>query len=130
MVERFERQARLGPDRVAIAGTSRPLSYTEFSLLADRYAGALSARLAPGWAGGGRAALLLRHDGQVIAAALAALKCGMAVIVLNPGDPPARHAQIRLETQPNALITDEPLARMGEPQASRTPTRWSCRRSP
>ncbi len=114
VAERFERQVRLGPDRVAIAGTSRPLTYSELSLLADRYAGALSARFAPGWDGGGRAALLLRHDGHVVAAALAALKCGMAVIVLNPGDPPARHAQIRLETQPNALITDEPLARMGE----------------
>ena len=105
--ERFERQVKLRPDQVAIASASGPVSYAELNAVADRYAAAILRGTPSDPAGPRRAALLLSSDSDVITAALAALKCGFAVVTLNPHDPPARLAQIQAEVEAHVLITDE-----------------------
>lgn len=102
---RFAEQVRRSGDRPAIAGASRQLSYAQLDALANRCAAELLDRI-PAARAGDRVALLLSHDATVLAAALATLSCGMAVVTLNPSDPPARLSQIRARAEPRALITD------------------------
>ncbi len=103
--EAFDRQVGLRADRPAIVGTSRTLTYRELDGLANGYAAALLARRESDTPAA-RVALLLGHDGPLVAGALAALRCGMAVVTLNLGDPPARLSQIREDTDPELLLTD------------------------
>ncbi len=101
--EQFARQVMRRPNHPAIAGISRPLTYSELHSLADHYATLLLER------GGGRGqlALLLDHGPQVVAGALGALQCGMAVVTLNASEPPARLAGLRNATGASLLLTDE-----------------------
>src|SRR5579862_9206864 len=84
--ERFAEQVQLRPDDLAIGRSPKPLTYAQLGALSNRYAHAVLEREA----GAERVALLLPHDADVIAAALAAMSCGMAVVTLNPTDPVAR----------------------------------------
>jgi non-ribosomal peptide synthetase component F len=101
--ERFEQQVRLGPERPAIGAGGETLTYAQLATVADGYAGHLPARTAETE----RVALLLNHDGRLLAAALAALRRGLTVVTLNPGDPPPRLARIREAAAPQLLITEE-----------------------
>ncbi len=101
--ERFEERARRNPAKVAIAGTDWEPTYAELDAGADRLAGELLAR---GAERGERVALLMRHDAPLIMAQLAVLKTGACLIVLNPGDPPARLERLRAETTPSLLVAD------------------------
>lgn len=103
---RFAEQVRRGPDRPAIAGASRQLTYAQLDALADRCRAALLHHVGEPRAGD-RVALLLGHDETVIAAALAAFGCAMTVVTLNRSDPPARLRQIGARAEPRVLITDE-----------------------
>jgi amino acid adenylation domain-containing protein len=101
--ERFAQIVAEHRSRPAIGAGEWQPSYAELNLAANRLAHAL---LAPGDAPGDRVALLMRHDGPLIAAILAVLKTGRTVVVLNPTDPPLRLQQILAEAEPGALITD------------------------
>jgi amino acid adenylation domain-containing protein len=91
------------PSRPAIGpGEWRP-TYAELNAAANRLAHVLLTR---GGAPGDRVALLMRHDAPLIAAILAVLKAGRIVVVLNPGDPPARLKQILEDAGPGAIIAD------------------------
>jgi amino acid adenylation domain-containing protein len=105
--ERFSRQVERTPEKAAVSGERGALSYRDLDRLSDRYARALPELEECADARGARAALLLDHGVPVIAAALAALKAGFAVITLNPGDPPARFSDVREAVRPAVLITDE-----------------------
>src|SRR5262252_7824433 len=99
----FEQRARLHPGRTALApGTWQP-TYGELNAVANRLAHRLLSR---GGAQGDRVALLLRHDTPLIAAALAVLKAGRAVVVLNPTDPPVRLAQVLEHADTEVIVTD------------------------
>jgi non-ribosomal peptide synthetase component F/acyl carrier protein len=107
--ERFAQQAARRPDHLAIADTAQPLTYSQLQALADRYAELLLER------GGdrGQLALLFEHGPQVVAGALGALQCGMAVVTLNATEPPARLADIRRAADASLLLTDELHAAQG-----------------
>jgi acyl-CoA synthetase (AMP-forming)/AMP-acid ligase II len=55
---------------------------------------------------GQRLALLLSHGALTLAGALAALRCGLTVVTLNPGEPPARLREMREATDPHLLLSD------------------------
>ena len=91
---------------MAIGGDSE-LTYSELDALAG---GFLSACRNRGWPGpGARAALLMRHGGPQMAAALAILRGGGAMVTLNPSDPPARLAEIRETVAPALVVTEAPF---------------------
>lgn len=110
---RFTQVAAARAQHPAIAGSSCPLTYAELDRLADRFARSFPASAAPEPqapavpAPQARAALLMSHDGALLAATLAALRSGRAVVTLNAGDPPARLGQIRTAVEPDLVITDE-----------------------
>src|SRR5262249_57380158 len=86
----FEQWAGLHPGRTALAPGAWQPTYGDLNAAANRLAHRL---LAQGGARGDRVALLLRHDTPLIAAALAVLKVGRAVVVLKPTDPPVHLRQ-------------------------------------
>jgi amino acid adenylation domain-containing protein len=92
----------LHPSKTAIAGTSWQPTFTQLDDAANR----LAASLIDPQLGSGPAALLLRHDAPLIAAALGALKAGRIAVALNPGDPAARLARIRADVEPAVVLTD------------------------
>ena len=102
---RFEKVAEHYPFHTAIGSGQWQPTYRELDAAANRLARALLSR---GGRAGDQVALLLRHDGPLVAAALAVLKAGRAVVVLNPGDPPERLKQILADADPSALVTDQP----------------------
>ncbi len=104
--ERFEQQVRSGPNRIAIAGARQTLTYGQLDETSDRYAAILSECVDR--RRDVRAAILIEHGADVVAAALAALKSGLTVLALNPTDPPARHRPIRDAIEPAVLLTHEP----------------------
>jgi amino acid adenylation domain-containing protein len=102
---RFARVVEDRPEHPAIAGGDAELTYRELDALADGFLGAFRDRGLPET--GGRAALLMHHDGPLLAAALAVLRGGGAVVTLNPTDPAARLAEIREAVSPALLVSDE-----------------------
>jgi amino acid adenylation domain-containing protein len=108
---RFRQRAEADPQRTAIVGSHWQPTYAELDALTNQLAHAV---ISSGGASGGRVALLTRHDAPLIAAALATLKAGRVVVVLNPADPAARLKQILDDAAPDCLLTDtanEELAR-------------------
>lgn len=104
---RFARVLLDRADDVAIGGGECELSYRALDSLAAGFLGAYRDR---GWPGpGARAALLMRHGGRQLAAALAILRGGGAIVTLNPSDPPARLSEIREAIAPALLVTEAPF---------------------
>jgi len=108
VAERFRRQVRSDPDKIAVAGRPDALSYAELDALSDRFAEALC-RSGDPVGPGGRVALLLPHGGRLIAAALGVWKCGLAAVPLSPAEPSARLSEQRDLTGPARLIVAESL---------------------
>jgi acyl-coenzyme A synthetase/AMP-(fatty) acid ligase/acyl carrier protein len=102
--DRFFRHARLDPDRPAIVGDRKPLTYAELAGLAHASAVALGSRI---HVPGGRVALLLDHGADPVAATIGALTCRCAVVVLNVTDPPRRLAQICHDVDPDLVVVGE-----------------------
>ena len=108
---RFREMVRLHPLRTALGGSAWQPTYTELDSAANRLARAMISRTGKP---GDRVALLMRHDAPLSAAALAVLKAGRIVVVLNPSDPPTRLKQIWEDADPSLMVADftnETLAR-------------------
>jgi amino acid adenylation domain-containing protein len=101
--EWFELQAELHASKLAIGSGDWQPTYRELNEAANRFAHDLISRECPPET---RAALLMRHGAPLLAAMLAVLKAGWTVVVLNPGDPPARLKQILADAEPEWIITD------------------------
>src|SRR5262249_35026072 len=99
----FEQWAGLHPCRPALAPSTWQPTYGALNATANRLAHHLLSR---GGARGDCVALLLRHDTPLIAAALAVLKAGRIVVVLNPTDPPVRLGQVLEHADPEVIVTD------------------------
>ena len=99
----FTQIAARQPQRTALAGGAWQPTFAELDAAGNRLAHLLMAR---GIQAGDRVAVLMRHDAPLILAALAVLKAGGVVVVLNPTDPPARHRQILDDAEPVLLVTD------------------------
>jgi amino acid adenylation domain-containing protein len=102
---RFREWAVAEPNRIALAGTQWQPTYAELDSVTNQLAHAV---MSFGGAIGGRVVLLFRHDAPLIAAALAVLKAGRVVVVLNSTDPPARLKQILDDAAPDGVLTDAP----------------------
>jgi amino acid adenylation domain-containing protein len=100
---RFRQMAELHPSRMALGGGAWQPTYAELDVATNRLANFL---ISSGGKAGDRVALLMRHDAQLIAAALAVLKAGRIVVVLNPTDPPARFKQILDDAEPSLIVAD------------------------
>jgi amino acid adenylation domain-containing protein len=100
---RFRQMAELHPSRMALGGGVWQPTYAELDIATNRFANIL---ISNGGKAGDRAALLMRHDTSLIAAALAVLKAGRIVVVLNPTDPPMRLKQILDDAEPGLIVTD------------------------
>ena len=101
---RFAARVLEDPDRPAIVGVPKPLTYRELAWLADGYRAVVAEQ---GPTAGGRVALLLPHDASVVAATLGALAAGAAVVVLNAAEPASRLTQICADVEPALLLADE-----------------------
>jgi amino acid adenylation domain-containing protein len=100
---RFERQARLHPEALAVADSGSSLTYRELNGLANRVAhsvlAARGARPEP-------VALLVGSGAAVVAAMLGVLKAGKFYVALDASQPAARTAAILGECRPALLIAD------------------------
>ena len=56
---------------------------------------------------GDRVAILMAHDGPVVAAVLGVSKAGQVVVALDPSDPVARLKMLVEDAQPSVVVTDE-----------------------
>ena len=114
--DRFESQAALHPDRIAVTALGQRLTYGELDVLADRVALGLLAR---GVAPGDRVALALDHEPAALAALLGVLKAGAVVTALDPTWPEPRSAAIVGDAEPRLLVTSAAHRGLGERLASR-----------
>jgi amino acid adenylation domain-containing protein len=108
---RFRQLVAAHPARIALSGGSWQATYADLDTATNRLAHML---LAQGGNQGDRVALLLRHDAPLVAGALAGLKAGRIIVVLNPTDPPARLKEMLDDADPGVILTDaanENLAR-------------------
>ncbi len=112
---RFERQARLYPEQLAIADAASSLTYRDLNGLANRIACAV---LAVCSAGSEPVALLVGNGIPVVAAMLGVLKAGKFYVALDASQPAARTAAILAECRPALLIADG--ERMEQAEALRT----------
>ncbi|HEX2187467.1 MAG TPA: amino acid adenylation domain-containing protein [Longimicrobiaceae bacterium] len=101
--ERFARQARLHPDRVAVRTRTRALTYAELEREADRAARAIL-RARPG--AEDRVALLFEHDAAMIVGMLGALKAGKTYVPIDPLYPRERSAYVLEDSGASALLTN------------------------
>jgi non-ribosomal peptide synthetase component F/thioesterase domain-containing protein/acyl carrier protein len=86
----IEVQAQGAPDAIAVTCGERQLTYAELNASADRVAGYLRAH---GVAAGAKVGICLRPSVEWPLCVLAVVKAGAAFLVLDPADPPARHAE-------------------------------------
>ncbi len=99
----FQHIVKQFPTRVAVgSGTWRP-TYAELNRVANCLAHSLLRR---GVAASDRVAILMGHDAPLIAAVLAVLKAGAAVVVLNPGERPDRLRHILDDAKPRLILTN------------------------
>jgi non-ribosomal peptide synthetase component F len=86
---RFEKIARLHPDRLAVKGKDRSLTYDELNQGANRVAHAILDHRGETQE---PIALLMEHDSSLLVAMLGVLKAGKICVVLDPSFPKARSA--------------------------------------
>src|SRR5215211_4996067 len=101
--QRFEQQAGLYPDRLAVKTKDNQLSYAALNKDANRVARAL---LAQRGEGSEAIALLLEHGASMFAAILGVLKAGKVYVPLDPSFPYARNAYILEDSQAGLIITN------------------------
>ncbi|MFO1476082.1 MAG: AMP-binding protein [Verrucomicrobiota bacterium] len=97
-----EMVARHGSRPALGAGSWQP-TYEELNAAANRVANRL---LGQGGAAGDRVAVLMQHDGPLVAALIGVAKAGRVCVVLNPNDPPVRLKQVLEDAEPAALVAD------------------------
>jgi amino acid adenylation domain-containing protein len=106
---RFEQQVRRYPQHIAVKTTTRELTYEALNRAANRVAHALLARRGEVQE---PIALLLPHDGQMVAAILGVLKAGKIHVPLDATFPPVRIVTMLEDSGAKLIVTNgELLAR-------------------
>ncbi len=103
VLERFEEQARLKPDDLAVQSGERRVTYDELNRTANRITNAL---LRKRGAQAGAVSILMEKNVESIAAILGVLKSGRMYIPLEPSDPPARIAELLRDFPRGPILTD------------------------
>lgn len=104
--ERFEEQARLTPDRLAVTCASGSLTYADLDAASNRLANHLK-RLAP--VHRRTVGLCMERTSSMIVALMAILKAGGAYLPLNYEHPRARISHQLLDADARMLITEQHL---------------------
>lgn len=99
----FEMQVESFPERFAARTASASLTYRELNRSANRLAHELLRRDS---GMGQRVALLMAHDGPLIAAMIGVLKAGKACVVLSPAHPDARLEFMIQNSGADIVVTD------------------------
>jgi acyl-coenzyme A synthetase/AMP-(fatty) acid ligase/thioesterase domain-containing protein/acyl carrier protein len=103
LLSRLEEQLKLFSTRPALKTESSAWSYAELDAISARCAAAVQNefenRFAP-------VALMMKHDGPLLAVIIGILRSGGFYFVLNPTLPSSRLAQIVEEVRPRAIVTD------------------------
>lgn len=103
LVSLFEAQVARYPDRMAVVGGDRRLTYGELNRTANGIARILLARLG---AGEGTVALLLPPGASIVAAILGVLKAGKLYLALDPSYPRPRTEYMLEDSEASLLLTD------------------------
>jgi amino acid adenylation domain-containing protein len=103
LVERFDRQVKRAPGRLAVKTVTARLTYGELDLAANRIAQSI---LALRDAGPEPVALLLPKDAWLVASVVGVLKAGACFVVLDPGLPRARLSHLLEDSGAGILLTD------------------------
>jgi amino acid adenylation domain-containing protein len=109
--DRFEKIARLYPDRLAVKTREQALAYADLNRAANRVARAILEKRGEGYE---PIALLLENDAPMIAAILGALKAGKIYVPLDTSYPRASIAYILEDSEAGVIATNNrnlPLAR-------------------
>ncbi|MEE3650352.1 MULTISPECIES: non-ribosomal peptide synthetase [unclassified Brenneria] len=104
--QRFERQARVRPDAVAVVYEDCQLSYGELNGKANQLAHWL---VEQGVRPDSRVAIALARGCDLLVAILATLKAGGAYVPLDPGYPQERLRYVLQDSAPDALITTQTI---------------------
>lgn len=104
---RFEEQARLLPDGIAVISGSAELTYRQLNDEANRLAALLQER---GIGEGRDVAVIMDRTPEMVIAVLAVLKAGGAYVPLEPGTPKARIEKILKDLEVSVLITKHRIA--------------------
>ncbi|HEX5081472.1 MAG TPA: amino acid adenylation domain-containing protein, partial [Blastocatellia bacterium] len=104
VAERFEKQARLFQQKVALRSKRGHLTYHDLSLAAARVARDLERR---GLGQRENVALFFNHDIEMIAAMIGALKAGKTYAPLDPIHPPQRLVNILADADCACVLTDK-----------------------
>lgn len=104
--ERFERQAQLTPNRPAVIGASRSLTYAELDAASNRLAKHLQ-QMGP--IRDRTVGLCMERTPSMVVALLAILKAGGAYVPLNHEHPQARISHQLLDADATVLITEQHL---------------------
>src|SRR6478609_8417849 len=103
IVDRFEEQARMRAEHLAVKSTSRSLSYSDLNKAANGIAYRILERIGEG---NDPVALLMRDEATTIASILGALKAGKIYVPLDPTGSPARNSPVLEESGARLLLSD------------------------
>lgn len=116
---RFEQQVAKTPENLAVVSKRDRITYNELNRAANRVARAILAQRGDG---NEPAAFLLGSRAMTLAAILAILKAGKALVGLDPASPPARNTYMLEHSQAGVIVTDnDNLSLAKELAGSRVP---------
>jgi amino acid adenylation domain-containing protein len=104
---RLYRHAAEDPERPAVVSAEGTLPYRALAARVQRYAGALAEA---GLGAGDVVAISLADGADAVAAVLAALAAGPALVWLDPEQPAGRHRIVTGDCNPGALLTSASVA--------------------
>jgi amino acid adenylation domain-containing protein len=116
VLARFAARVAEAPERPAVVGEGRSLSYRDLDRASSRLAAAIAERVRPG----DLAAVFLRRSEKVLVSLLGILKAGAAYLPLDPDYPPDRIAWMLEDSGARAVVVEgsvRPPARAGSPPA-------------
>ena len=107
--ERFEQQAALYPDRIAVDGLASSLTYDALNRWANQVARAILARRSGEQ--GKTLGLLLQKDAPMLAALMGALKAGQIYVALDPAHPRERASRMLEDAGETSFLLTMPTLR-------------------
>lgn len=102
IVDRFEKQVRKNPTKIALTCNEKKINYYDL----DKWSGALSDAIGNVSGKGANIALMLGHNEKMVVSILGTLKSGCLYIPLEPSHPSNWLKYVLADSEPKAIITD------------------------
>ncbi len=122
IAERFEKQVRKYPHRIAIQTSHVQLTYNDLNNLANRLARVLLQQFPDDRP----VAILMDHDAPAVAAIFGALKADKIFVLLDPALPDARIEQILSDSGSNSIVTNDKCFLTALDLLEGQPTHFQC----